>query len=128
MKKLLLIVTLVIGISAFAQNEIKITPKKSIAKKGYSLRLKSVFDDSRCLEGVTCIWAGEVSVLIEVYKDKKFVEEQKLTFNSKNREENLHWFSKYFSKKMQTVEVLPYPKQGKIIKFKKQYLSLIFAN
>lgn len=128
MKKLLTLVLLFFSFSFYAQNEIKITSKKCVPKKGYHLRLKSVFDDSRCPEGVNCIWAGEVSIVVEVYRDKKFVEEQKLTLNSKNQEGNLQWFSKYFSKKIQSVELLPYPKQGKIIKFKSQYLSVIFAN
>jgi len=128
MKKLLTLALLFFSFSFYAQNEIKVTSKKCLPKKGYHLRLKSVFDDSRCPEGVNCIWAGEVSIVVEVYKDKKFVEEQKLTLNSKNREENLQWFSKYFSKKLQSVELLPYPRQGKIIKFKSHYLSAIFAN
>lgn len=128
MKKLLLILTLLFSISFFAQSEIKITSKKCIPKKGFHLKLKSVFNDSRCPEGTTCIWAGEVSVVVEVYNDKKFVEEKTLTFNSKNREENNSWFAKYYPKKIKSVGVNPYPKEGVVVKEKRKYITIAFDN
>lgn len=88
----------------------------------------NVFDDSRCPENVQCIWAGEVSVIVEVYNDKKFVEEKTITFNSKNREENNLWFSKYYSGKIKSVGVLPYPKDGVVVKEKKKYIKIVFVN
>lgn len=128
MKKLILLFFLVFSFSLFAQSEMKITTKKCVPKKGYHLRLKSVFDDSRCPEGVTCIWADEVSVVVEVYKDKKFLEEKTLTFNSKNKEENFKWFTTYFPKKIKSIGVAPYPKQGQIVKPKKQYIQIVFID
>jgi hypothetical protein len=74
MKNIILIVTVIYSISFYAQTEIKITTKKCIPKKGYYLQLKNVWDDSRCPEGVNCVWAGEVSVSIKVYNEKKFIE------------------------------------------------------
>lgn len=128
MKKLVLLSFLFFSFSLFAQSELKITTKKCVSKKGYHLRLKSVFDDSRCPEGVTCIWAGEVSVTVEVYKDKKFLEEKTLTFNSKNKEVNFKWFATYFPKKIKSIGVAPYPKEGQIVKPKKQYVTIIFED
>lgn len=128
MKKLFLLLTLLFSISFFAQSEIKITPKKCIPKKGYHLKLKSVFNDSRCPEGTTCIWAGEVSVIVEVYNDKKFVEEKTLTLNSKNREENIQWFSTYYSGKIKSLGVLPTKKEGVVVKPEKQYINVVFEN
>lgn len=128
MKKLFLFLTILWSVSFYAQSEIKITPKNCIPKKGYYLRLKSVFDDSRCPENVQCIWAGEVSVIVEVYNDKKFIEEKIITFNSKNREENNLWFSKYYSGKIKSVVVLPYPKDGVVVKEKKKYIKIVFVN
>ncbi len=112
----------------FAQSELKINNKKCIPKLGYYLRLQSVFDDSRCPEGVTCIWAGEVSATVEVYKDKKLVEEKTVTFNSKNKEENFKWFATYFPKKIKSIGVAPYPKEGQIVKPKKQYIQIVFMD
>ncbi len=87
-----------------------ITQKECVKKKGYRLVLKQVVSDSRCPEGVTCVWAGEVSFVVSVYKDKKFVED--VTLSSANREQNLELFSKYLGTKVTSVGVLPYPKQG----------------
>jgi hypothetical protein len=128
MKKLILLSFLVFSFSLFAQSELKITTKKCVPKKGYHLRLKTVFDDSRCPEGVTCIWAGEVSVVVQVYKDKKLVEEKTVTFNSKNKEENFKWFATYFPKKIKSIGVAPYPKEGQIVKPKKQYIHIVFMD
>ena len=49
----------------------EINQQKKNVKKGYSLRLKSIFDDSRCPQNTQCIWAGEVSVTLEIYKKNK---------------------------------------------------------
>ena len=127
MKKLVLFLTLLFSFSLCAQTEIKIKSKKCIPYKGYHLKLVKVFDDSRCPQGVTCIWTGEVSVMIEIYKDKKFVEEKTLTFNSKNKEENNVFFEKYYSKKIQSISVEPYPKNGEKIQSKKQFIKIVFV-
>lgn len=37
-----------------------------------AVKFKEVISDSRCPEGVTCIWAGEIKVLVEFYEDGKF--------------------------------------------------------
>lgn len=127
-KHFFLLSFLFFSLTFFAQSEIKITSKKCNPKSGYGVQLTKVFDDSRCPEGVTCIWAGEVSVVLKVYKNKKFFELKTLTFNAKNKEENFNWFAKYFSKKIKSIAVNPYPKEGQIIKFKNQYISIVFEN
>lgn len=114
--------------SLFSQNSEKITTKKCIPKKGFHLRLKAVINDSRCPEGLNCVWAGEVSATIEVYKNKKLVEEKHITFNATNRLENIKWFENYYSKKIKSVGVLPYPKDGVAIKPKNQYLKIVFID
>ena len=95
-------------------------------KSGFELRLKNILEDSRCPEGVTCVWAGEVTVAVEFYKDKKLVEEKTLVFNSKTAEANKEWFQKYYSKNIKSVSVLPYPKEGVVVKPEKNYLSVVF--
>lgn len=125
MKKLLLLSILFFS---FSQNSEKITTKKCIPKKGLHLKLKSVFNDSRCPQDVDCIWAGEVSAIVEIYKDKKLVEEKTLTFNSKNREENNKWFENYFSKKIKMVSVMPIRKDGEQVKSKKYFINVVFSD
>jgi hypothetical protein len=129
MKKIVFLLLLSFNIASFSQQANKITPKKCIPKKGFHLKLKSVFDDSRCPEGVTCVWAGEVSVIIEVYKDQQLMEEKKLTLNSKNKEENIKWLVNYLpesAKNVKSIFVLPYPKEGIAVKPKQQFVAITY--
>jgi hypothetical protein len=128
MKKLFVILNLLCSLSLFAQSEIKITSKKCNPKSGYGFQLTKVFNDSRCPEAVTCIWAGEVSATVKVFKNKKFFELKTITFNAKNKEENFKWFAKYCTKRIKSIAVVPYPKEGQIVKFKNQYISIVFEN
>lgn len=109
---LILLGFLLLASAATAQNirYKTITQTACVKKKGYRLVLKQVVSDSRCPEGVTCVWAGEARFVVSVYKDKKMLEE--VTLSTANREQNLELFSKYLAKKVTSVGVLPYPKQG----------------
>jgi hypothetical protein len=116
MKKILPILFLLFGLVVSAQTAAEkihyktITQKECVKKKGYRLVLKQVVSDSRCPEGVTCVWQGEVVFVVSVYKDKKLVADE--TFTSKEREQNLEAFSKYLGKKVTSVGVFPYPQEG----------------
>ena len=122
MKKSLLLFLLILGTVTFAQNTenetvkyVKITQKKCLKKKGFNLVLAAVVSDSRCPEGVTCVWAGEASVTVSVYKDSKLVEDHTIVFSMKNEEENKRWFSEYLPEKQKNIKscrVLPHPKEG----------------
>lgn len=116
MKKTILILFILCCQLGFSQkgkvHYYKITQKECVKKKGYRLLLKSVVSDSRCPENVTCVWAGEAQIVVSVYKDKKFVDDETLTIASKNKDENNAWFSKFTGKKIATVSLLPYPKEG----------------
>lgn len=93
--------------------------------QGFQLVLKNVYNDSRCPEGVSCVWAGEVTIAINVYKNNKFIEEKTLIFNSKNSNENTDWFAKYYSEKpIKSVLVLPYPKDGITNELKDFFLKI----
>jgi len=128
MKKIVIFLLLSFSIAGFSQQFNKITTKKCIPKKGYHLKLIKVLNDSRCPEGVTCVWGGEVSVVVAVYNDKKFIEEKTILFNSKNLEENIKWFENYYSKKIKHVRVLPYPKEGVVVKAKNKFIEVVFQD
>ncbi|PIF61229.1 hypothetical protein [Flavobacterium sp. 11] len=134
MKKYLLLFLLMLGTITFAQNtktenvqSLKITQKKCLKKKGFNLVLKELVSDSRCPEGVTCIWAGEASVVVSVYKDSKLVEDHTMVFSMKNEEENKQWFSKYLPEKQKNIKnfsVFPYPKEGVQVNPKNYYVKI----
>jgi hypothetical protein len=126
MKLKLTVVFFLLVVFGYSQ-ELKITPKKCIPKKGFYIRLKEVVEDSRCPQDVTCIWAGQAVVIVEVYENKKLIEEKTLYFDGKHTAENTQWFSKYNpDKKLKRIQLLPAPKDGVTIKFKKRYINLIF--
>jgi hypothetical protein len=134
MKNSLLVFLLIFCVSVFAQNTqkgnikyVKITQKKCLKKTGYQMVLKEVLSDSRCPEGVTCVWAGEVSVVVSVYKDSKLIEDNTIVFSMKNAEENKQWFSKYLTekqRKIKSISVFPYPKERVKINPKDYYIKI----
>jgi hypothetical protein len=134
MKKSLLLFLILFNTLSFGQNTpkenikyVKITQKKCLKKSGYQIVLKEVVSDSRCPEGVTCVWAGEASAIVSVYKDSKLVEDNTMVFSMKNIEENKQWLSKYLpvkQRKIKTVGVFPYPKQGVVVDKKDYYLKI----
>lgn len=76
-----------------------------------SIKFKKVVSDSRCPKGVTCVWAGEVKVLVEFYEDGKFKGEKIITGSNISIEE-------FFSIKdivIKTLGVSPYPEINKKI-------------
>ena len=124
---------LLVNFYGFAQKQnnntakiLYITQKSTICKNGVYLRLKKVFDDSRCPQEAQCIWAGEVSAEIYVYKNKKLIETKTLTFNSKNAVENNKWFSDMYQTKIKNVYVYPNLKIGTLIKPENYLLKVIY--
>ena len=125
MKNSILAFIFIFSFSIFGQStekenikEVKITATKCIKRKGYQIILKEVLSDSRCPEGVTCIWAGEVQIVVSLYQNKKFIEDKTITFSALHNEENADWFSSYLppcQKKIKSIGVSPYPKEGKPI-------------
>ena len=134
MKKSLLLFLILFNTLTFAQNTpkenikyVKISQKMCLKKSGYQIVLKEVVSDSRCPVGVTCVWAGEASAIVSVYKDSKLVEDITMTFSTKNIEENKKWFSKYLpekQRKIKSISVFPYPKQGVVVDKKDYYIKI----
>jgi hypothetical protein len=93
MKKILFIAALLITTFSFAQDAKvirKVTPLKMVTKLHFGasvqfadVRLKfvEVVQDSRCPKAVQCIWAGEVIVLVDVFKNGNKVEQKRVTIN-----------------------------------------------
>lgn len=106
---------------------VKVCQKTGFKKTGYKLVLKEVISDSRCPENVTCIWAGEASVIVSVYKNLKLVEDKTLLFSPKNEEENKQWFANYLAekqRKIKSITILPYPKEGVKINPNDYYIKI----
>lgn len=133
MKKSLLLLFTIFSMSLMAQNQevpyFKITQKKCLKRSGYTLVLKQVVSDSRCPQGLNCIWAGEAQVVVSVYNNKKLVEDVAITFSPKMVLENNKWFAKYSKdkyKNIQNVELVPYPKKDIVLKPQDYYLKIAY--
>jgi hypothetical protein len=81
----------------------------SISSDKLSVRFLDVTDDSRCPEGVTCIWAGQVSCLVEVTTNGK-TDQAKLTATGGNSTSSQSVSGYAFAFNM-----VPYPAAGKPI-------------
>jgi hypothetical protein len=134
MKNVLVALMLIFSFSLVAQNSkdisyLKIKQNSCINKKGNSLILKEVLSDSRCPEGVNCIWAGEIKIVLAVYLDKKIIKEETMTISGTNSQENIAWFTQYLPadrRNIQKINVFPHPKEGVKIKSKNYYIRIAY--
>ena len=86
---------------------VMISSKGSTGTNEFQLRIKEIISDSRCPADVTCVWGGEVQLVVSVYKDKKLAEAMPLTIRSILLKENAAWFSKYAPGTIKRIVVLP---------------------
>jgi hypothetical protein len=132
MKNLVLLLILLINLSIYSQKSdqklksISFT-QKVIKKRGTQLILKKVLNDSRCPEGVNCIWAGECEIEIAIYKNRKLISTEIVMISPKLYKENIAWFSKFYPNiKITEISVLPYPKSGFEINPKDFFVKIMF--
>lgn len=113
MKKVILVLTLFSFIACKSvkenPNEITITSKKEVVANDHALVIDKIISDSRCPEGTTCIWAGELVVKLSVWQNNALKETIQLTFSPTTRGENLAWFEKYIpqNKKLKSYRISP---------------------
>lgn len=94
MRRLLILLLYIVSTtSTIAQDTTKIEIPKIISKlkiehsldfDSKSIKFVRVLEDSRCPTGVSCMWQGEVKILIEISENKKVIEEKELVFDSKS--------------------------------------------
>ena len=56
--------------------------QKKQAFDNYEVKFKDVISDSRCPNSVMCVRAGEVYVLVSIYKKGDFVEDKKIRIDA----------------------------------------------
>jgi hypothetical protein len=130
MKNATLILILFFSVFLYAQkieNSSIIIGQKLLKKQGTQLVLKKVINDSRCPEGVNCIWFGEIEIMVSVYKNQKWLNDSTILLSPKKEKENAAFFGKYFqNKKVKMVGVLPYPKDGVTVNEKEYVIKIDF--
>jgi len=132
MKKIIgfLIVVVLFGCASKKdESTTHLTLQKNILSEEFSFKIKEIVSDSRCPEGMNCVWAGEVELILSIYKDNVFYKDETLTINFKNFPENKWILERYTSSKtIKTIEVLPQKKQGVEIKLEDYLLKIEFEN
>jgi len=99
------------------------------AKTDKEIVLVKVVNDSRCPEGVQCIWAGEVSIEVAAYENKGLVEQVMFTLNKDTMEGVKTWFEKHLPEgktAIKEIQVLPYPKEGVQQSSETYYIKLVY--
>lgn len=133
MKKIVGLFVLFLLISCASKKEVVITEVTQIEKyslsEEYSFKIKEIISDSRCPQDVNCVWAGEVELMLSIYKRDVFYKDEALIINFKNFSENKWLLEKYTSSKsIKSIEVLPEKKQGIEINLEDYSLKIDFEN
>ncbi|UOX34989.1 hypothetical protein LXD69_05620 [Flavobacterium sediminilitoris] len=98
---------------------------KTNVGSGYEMKISKFVSDSRCPEGVNCIWIGQVEMKIAVYKGETLVEEKLIIVTSNTFEENRTWFSKYIKlPDMSITSIVITPNRVKDIEIKEDEYKL----
>lgn len=135
MKKLLSIIVICLGFCLQSQAQTKQRSPKIVAQlkvgQSYtvgsqSLKFVRVSSDSRCPEGVTCVWQGEVKIMVAIYSNKKEVSETKVLNISPGKESP--FVAEIEGKVFQVFSVSPYPKKGEAIATDEYRLNLIVTD
>ncbi|HKX85534.1 MAG TPA: lipoprotein [Flavobacterium sp.] len=130
MKKYLLFFcsTILLTGCATAQND-DVVNQKLDSKKGKEIVLIQVVNDSRCPQGVQCIWAGEITFEVAAYESGKLVEQTQLTITPNKEKEVINWFVKHLPESkmpLKEIGISPYPKQDQEIDPKDYFIKLIY--
>jgi len=114
MKYLILLVILILGAEVTAQETPQINFYSSSLQQGEmmkfgdrSIRFKNVISDSRCPKDVTCIWAGEAIISVEIFENGSCIEEKLIVVASTNIPLNYSIGKKTFS--IEQLSLSPFP-------------------
>jgi hypothetical protein len=89
-----------------SQFELKINQTTAIESDNIKVKLLNVMNDSRCPSDVQCIWAGQVSILVNVTKNNVNLGDVTLTLGAGNPDLAVKNVGDYT---VEVIEVNPYP-------------------
>ncbi len=109
------LLTLFLGVFVTADaktGEVKLRVAQEKTAPGTAIKIKflSVVEDSRCPEGVNCIWAGVAKIKIQLRKTGKPAKEFELNTNQLDKTVTFEGHT------IKLAALTPYPKSGTAIK------------
>jgi hypothetical protein len=97
--------------------ELNFGQKMVIEGKGLTIQFSDVDEDSRCPEGLRCVWAGNARIIIEINNNK-------MEFNTALNPREQSFNSEYT---IYFLNLEPYPVYGEKI-YKKNYTATLLIN
>ena len=98
---------------------LKAGQKARIKGEGLTISFSSVAEDSRCPEGVDCIWAGNAKIVLKLSKSKGDSASFELNTNMEPHEKSFQRYTIILKK------LSPYPKKDSSIKGKDYIATLV---
>lgn len=124
MKYLIVLFFMIFSAEVSAQDTTEVKIYNSVLEVGEmldfgkgSIKFKEVISDSRCPTGVTCIWPGEATILVELFQNGVFQKEKIITVGSGKTPLDL--LAAGVSYNLNSLVLLPYPD----VKTKEQQVS-----
>lgn len=141
MRYLVFIFSFIITSYSFAQDSTnttkvetpKIVKKLSIGKTmqvgTVAVKFLEIVEDSRCPKNVSCVWAGQIVFLVEIFENGKLLEQKQITLNPKipfaERVGNLFASTEL---SISGFSVMPYPEYKNTINPEAYYLQVGITN
>ncbi|MBI1870156.1 MAG: hypothetical protein HYS07_03080 [Chlamydiae bacterium] len=102
--------------------QLKVGGTVAISSENLKVTLKGIPSDSRCPEGVECVWAGQVKVLVHLEKDGQDLGGHTLPFPIFPKSKSPEIVGGY---SLQILKVDPYPKSGDKIELSEYQVDLV---
>ena len=90
--------------------KLRVAQEKTVPRTAIRIKFLSVIEDSRCPEGVNCIWAGVAKIKIQLRKAGKPAKEFELNTNQTDKTITFE------GHEIKLAALTPYPKSGTAIK------------
>lgn len=101
--------------------EIRIGQQVSIKKESLKISFTSVAEDSRCPEGVQCIWAGNGKIVLRLNKARRGASVMRLNTTVEPKEDDYRGYD------VKLVSLSPYPQKDVPIR-RKEYVATLVAS
>jgi len=101
--------------------EVRVGETVTIKSEGLKINLIRVDEDSRCPEGVQCVWAGNGKVVLKLMKARKRAAIKNLNTNLDPKS------AAYRGYDVKLVNLSPYPKKDVAIR-KKEYVATLVVS
>lgn len=101
--------------------QIRIGQQVSIKREGLKVIFASVAEDSRCPEGVQCVWMGNGKIVLRVNKARRGANVMRLNTTVEPKQDD------YLGYDVKLVSLSPYPKKDAPVKRKEYVATLVVS-